>query len=128
MSACDCFVSLHRAEGYGLAPAEAMALGKPVIATRYSGNMDFMTPSNSLLVDYALTRVGADVEIYPAAGEWADPSVEHAAELMRWVVEHPEQGRAIGQRAARDIREQLSPQACGRAMRARLERLSRWER
>ena len=128
MSACDSFVSLHRAEGYGLALAEAMALGKPVIATRYSGNMDFMTAANSLLVDYTLTRVGADVEIYPSSGEWAEPSIEHAAELMRWVVERPDEAAALGRRAARDIAEQLSPEACGRAMRARLELLSRWER
>ena len=52
----DCYVSLHRAEGFGLTLAEAMALGKPVIATGFSGNTDFMTPANSYLVDWKLTQ------------------------------------------------------------------------
>jgi glycosyltransferase involved in cell wall biosynthesis len=125
IAGCDCYVSLHRAEGYGLTLAEAMAIGKPVIATGYSGNLDFMTPFNSLLVDFAITRVGGEVEIYPADGEWAEPSIEHAAELMRLVVERPEHARRLGERARRDIAEQLSPQVCGSAMRERLERLAR---
>ena len=62
---------------------EAMALGKPVIATAYSGNVDFMTPVNSWLVDYEETLVGPEGENYPAHGTWAEPDVDHAAELMR---------------------------------------------
>src|SRR5436305_7216483 len=54
LAACDCYVSLHRSEGLGLTLAEAMLLGKPVIATNYSGNLDFMTPATSRLVDYRL--------------------------------------------------------------------------
>jgi glycosyltransferase involved in cell wall biosynthesis len=54
---CDCYVSLHRSEGFGLGIAEAMLLGKPVIATGYSGNMDFMRPDNSCLIDYSLVDV-----------------------------------------------------------------------
>ena len=54
IATADCFVSLHRAEGLGLGPAEAMALGKPVIATGYSGNLDYMTRENAYLVDYTL--------------------------------------------------------------------------
>ena len=56
IAGCDCYVSLHRSEGFGLTMAEAMAVGKPVIATAYSGNVDFMNRDNSLLVDYELTR------------------------------------------------------------------------
>ena len=52
MAACDCYVSLHRSEGFGLTMAEAMAIGKPVIGTGYSGNVDFMNPENSYLVEY----------------------------------------------------------------------------
>src|SRR6476469_7508588 len=51
----DCFVSLHRSEGFGLGLAEAMLMAKPAIATGYSGNLDFMNRDNSLLVDYELT-------------------------------------------------------------------------
>jgi hypothetical protein len=54
---CDAYVSLHRSEGLGLGMAECMAQGKPVIATAYSGNLEFMTESNSCLVDYALVPV-----------------------------------------------------------------------
>ncbi|HSZ36690.1 MAG TPA: glycosyltransferase family 4 protein, partial [Acidimicrobiales bacterium] len=59
-NACDVYVSLHRSEGFGLGMAEAMALGKPVIATWYSGNCDFMTPVNSCPVGYRLRAVTAE--------------------------------------------------------------------
>jgi glycosyltransferase involved in cell wall biosynthesis len=124
MAACDCYISLHRSEGFGLTLAEAMAIGKPVIGTGYSGNLDFMRPENSYLVEYELGRVGPDCEIYPADGEWAQPSVEHAVELMRRVYEHPEEAAAIGARAREDIAQELSPQATGAAMRSRLEELA----
>jgi glycosyltransferase involved in cell wall biosynthesis len=124
MAGCDCYVSLHRSEGFGLTMAEAMAIGKPVIATAYSGNVDFMNPQNSLLVDYELTRVGAGVEIYPAEAEWADPDLDQAAALMRQVYEDPERARALGARAREDIVRTLSPQTTGAAMRARLEELA----
>jgi glycosyltransferase involved in cell wall biosynthesis len=123
MAACDCYVSLHRSEGFGLTLAEAMAIGKPVIGTGYSGNLDFMNAENSYLVEYGLGRVGPDCEIYPAEGEWAEPSVEHAAELMRRVYERPEEAAAIGARAREDIARELSAQATGAAMRRRLEEL-----
>jgi glycosyltransferase involved in cell wall biosynthesis len=124
MAACDCYASLHRAEGFGLTMAEAMAIGKPVIATGYSGNVDFMNASNSLLVDYAIGRVGPECEIYPPEGEWADPSAEHGAELMRRVVESPRESQALAARARADIARQLSLAATGAAMRRRLEQLS----
>ncbi len=123
MAACDAYVSLHRSEGFGLTMAEAMAIGKPVIGTGYSGNLDFMNADNSYLVEYELGRVGPDCEIYPPEGTWAKPSVEHAAELMRRVVERPEEAAAIGARAREDIARELSPRATGEAMRRRLEEL-----
>jgi glycosyltransferase involved in cell wall biosynthesis len=123
MAACDCYVSLHRSEGFGLTLAEAMAIGKPTIGTGYSGNVDFMTAENSYLVEYELTRVGPDCEIYPAEGEWAQPSVEHAAALLRRVCEHPEEAARRGAQASVDIARQLSPQATGAAMRKRLVEL-----
>ncbi|WP_217616751.1 glycosyltransferase [Cellulomonas sp. GbtcB1] len=86
MAACDCYVSLHRSGGLGLTMAEAMAWGKPVIATRYSGNLQFMTDANSYLVDWKPTPVPADAAPYPAGSTWADPDLAHAARLMREVV------------------------------------------
>ena len=86
---CDCYVSLHRSEGFGRGPAEAMLLGKPVIATAYSGNMDFMTAENSLLVDYRLMPVRPGE--YPGweGQEWADPDIEQAARHMQAVRSEP---------------------------------------
>jgi glycosyltransferase involved in cell wall biosynthesis len=124
MAACDCYVSLHRAEGFGLTLAEAMAIGKPAIATGYSGNVDFMNEANSYLVDYTIGRVGPECEIYPPEGEWADPSVEHAAELMRRVYSDREDAARRGARAAQDIARTLSPEATGAAMRERLQQLA----
>jgi hypothetical protein len=125
MAACDCYVSLHRAEGFGLTMAEAMAIGKPVIATGYSGNVDFMDAENSYLVDHTIGRVGPECEIYPPDGEWAEPSIEHAAELIRRVYEDREAAARVGARAAQDIASRLSPETTGGAMRRRLEELSR---
>lgn len=124
MMACDCYVSLHRSEGFGLTLAEAMAIGKPVIGTRYSGNIDFMTDENSFLVDYEITRVGPDCEIYPADGEWADPDLEQAADMMRRVYDEPDEAARRASRARQDIARTLSPEATGAAMRRRLEELS----
>lgn len=83
-----------------------------------------MTPTNSYLVDYALTRVGPNAEMYPADGTWAEPDVDHAAALMRQVWERPDEARAIGKRARGDVTERLSPKAVGAVARARLERLA----
>jgi glycosyltransferase involved in cell wall biosynthesis len=119
----DCYVSLHRSEGFGLPLAECMALGTPVIATGYSGNTDFMTPQNSYLVDWTPTRVGPDCDIYPAHGNWAEPDRDHAAELMRRVWERPEEAAAKAQRARADIARLYAPEVAGAIARARLERL-----
>jgi glycosyltransferase involved in cell wall biosynthesis len=119
----DCFVSLHRSEGFGLGLAEAMLLGKPVIATGYSGNLDFMTPDNSLLVNYETIEISEDRPIYTRGNFWAEPSVPHAAALMRKVYEDPEEAHARARRAQPQIQEQLSLEAAGRRMRARLEKI-----
>ncbi len=122
--ACDAFVSLHRSEGFGLGLAEAMAVGKPAIATAYGGNVDFMTPSNSYLVGWSPTKVGPEGELYPPDGTWAEPDLDHAAELMRHVVAHPDKAAAKGARARDDVARALSVEAVGRLARARLERLA----
>jgi|SRR5215218_448396 len=123
MASCDCYVSLHRAEGFGITLAEAMWLGKPTIATGYSGNLDFMTPENSYLVDSRLTEIGPGNEPYPEDGEWAQPSVAHAAKLMREVFDHPERARAVGELGRRGIVGTRSPEAAGRELARRLVRV-----
>ncbi|MDQ6750091.1 MAG: glycosyltransferase [Actinomycetota bacterium] len=119
----DCYVSLHRSEGFGLTLAESMLLGKPTIATAYSGNLDFMTIGNSYLVDWRATKVGPEVEIYPASGSWAEPDIDHAATLMRHVWERPDEAREKGERARAEITATLSPAAAGGRALARLRRL-----
>ena len=124
LARADCYVSLHRSEGFGLPLAEAMALGTPVIATGYSGNMDFTTPFNSKLVDWTETRVGPDCEIYPPNGRWAEPDPDHAAVQMRHVWEKPEEAAARARRAQADIERLYAPKVAGEIARARLERLA----
>ena len=119
----DCYVSLHRSEGFGLTLAESMVLGKPVIATGFGGNLDFMSPANSHLVDFEPTAVGPDGEHYPADGTWAEPSPEHAAQLMREVWNDRDAARALGARARRDVEAQLDPRSVGAIARRRLEHL-----
>lgn len=120
MDACDAYTSLHRSEGLGLTMAEAMLMGKPVIATNYSGNVDFMDDSNSLLVDYQLVSVGKNIPPYSASDLWAEPSIEHAAQLMRKVYDDPQWARDLGAAAQRSARERLSLEAAGGRIRERL--------
>jgi len=125
LNACDAYVSLHRSEGFGLTMAEAMFFGKPVIATGYSGNLDFMSADNSILIPYEMTPLTQDHAVYRKGSLWANPSVEAAAEAMRRVVEQPALARALGERALGDVTETLSLEAYGRRMRKRLSELTR---
>jgi glycosyltransferase involved in cell wall biosynthesis len=123
MHACDAYVSLHRSEGLGLTMAEAMLMGKPVIATNFSGNVDFMDDSNSLLVPYELVKLGKPIPPYDADLEWAEPSVEHAARLMRRLYDDQAWGRDLGARAKASAEANLSLEAAGRRIKARLEEI-----
>jgi glycosyltransferase involved in cell wall biosynthesis len=103
LAACDCYVSLHRSEGFGLTVAEAMAHGKPVIATGYSGNLEFMNESNGYLVPYLLTQIPEDWWAYSPGADWAEPDVGAAAMLMRAVYDDQEEARSRGARAREDV-------------------------
>jgi glycosyltransferase involved in cell wall biosynthesis len=119
-SLCDCFVSLHRSEGFGLGLAEAMFLGKPVIGTHWSGNLDFMTVTNSCPVGYELVALKEDVGPYEKGQLWADADVEEAAWHMKRLVEDAARCRAIGARGRETIRTWFSPAVVGQMYRARL--------
>jgi len=119
-NAVDGYISLHRAEGFGLGMAECMYLGKPVIATGYSGNMDFMDGENSLLVDYRMTPLHEGNYMNWRGQQWADPDVAHAARLMRQVFDDRELAHRVGANAAASIRRTHSRAVCGFAMVERL--------
>jgi glycosyltransferase involved in cell wall biosynthesis len=125
LNASDCYVSLHRSEGFGLTCAEAMLLGKPVVATAYSGNLDFMTPGNSYLVDYARVTLDEDIDPYPRGAVWADPDLGHAADQMRRVFDRRGEAAEKGRRAKAEVGEVLSLEAAGRRMADRLASIRR---
>lgn len=120
MAACDCFVSLHRAEGFGLPLLEAMALGKPVIATGWSGNLDFMTEGNSLLVQYRLQTLRETLGPYERGQAWANPDLDHAAFCMQRLMQDPDFARRIGAQAWQEAQATFTPAEVGARMRARL--------
>lgn len=125
MARCDAYVSLHRSEGLGLTLAEAMSWGRPVIATAYSGNLQFMTPENSILVPWTPVPVPERCDPYPAGTTWAEPDIGATARAMRRVVDEPRWAAQIGARAAADIRELHSPAAAARTVTARLSEITR---
>jgi 2-polyprenyl-3-methyl-5-hydroxy-6-metoxy-1,4-benzoquinol methylase len=100
-----------------------MFMGKPVIATGYSGNLDYMTAANSYLVDHELHTIGTGADPYPPDARWAEPDLDHAAELMRDVYERRAEWRARASRGAERLRERYSLEAVGRAARAKLSEL-----
>ena len=125
---CDCFISLHRSEGFGRGLAEAMSVGKPVIATAYSGNVDFMSQNNALLVSYELVPVSEGS--YPcASGQvWAEPNTAEAAMYMIRLVDDPGFGRSLGEGAKRDLLTTNGYKAVGRLYRERISEIERMRR
>jgi glycosyltransferase involved in cell wall biosynthesis len=123
-SVVDCYVSLHRAEGLGLGLAESMYLGKPVIGTGYSGNLEFMTAGNSCLVGYHLVPIEKGQYLYDDERfVWAEPDVEQAAQWMRRLVDDREFRDRIAQRGQHDIRSRFTHANAAGLMRARLAEL-----
>lgn len=118
-AACDCYVSLHRSEGLGLTMAEAMRHEKPVIATGYSGNLDFMNDDNSYLCRHTMTPVGTGAAPYSASARWAEPDISHAASLMRRVYECPDEASAKGRAAAQYLAAHFNPERCAAAVEKR---------
>ena len=119
-ASCDTYVSLHRSEGFGIGMAEALLRGKPVIATAYGGNTDFVTEATAYPVGYELREVGPDARPYPADALWAEPDVEAAALAMRRVVEAPEEAASRAAAGGDLLRERHSPRAAGAHMVRRL--------
>jgi glycosyltransferase involved in cell wall biosynthesis len=119
---CDAYISLHRAEGFGLTMAEAMGYGKPTIATGYSGNLDFMNNNNSCLVKFK--KVKMDSSLYHGQQqEWAEPDVADAASHMRRVVDDVRFREKIARAGKRKISEEFSNHAVGQKLLTRLQEI-----
>jgi glycosyltransferase involved in cell wall biosynthesis len=125
INACDCFVSLHRSEGFGRGLGEAMALGKLVMGTGWSGNVDFMTPANALFVDYELAKLKRDEYPHWQGQSWAEPKLEHALDLLRPVLDDPARGRAIAERGQTAVLRSHGNRAVGLRILVRLQRIAR---
>lgn len=125
-SACDCFVSLHRSEGFGLALAECMFLGKPVIATDWSGNTGFMRSGNSCPVRAGLVTLERTHGPYSKGQTWAAPDIDHAAWWMQQLHGDHAQAQRIGEAARATIETELAPAVVGARYRRRLEAIASW--
>ncbi len=110
---CDCFVSLHRSEGFGFGLITAMFLGKPVIGTAYSANVDFMMESNSCLVGYDLCPVPDGAYPFSEGQVWAEAKIDHAVDHMAKLAADRDHARSIGEEASRHVRVNFSFRATG---------------
>lgn len=113
---CDAYVSLHRAEGFGLGLAECMAVGKPVIATAWSGNMEFMNTENSRLVDYTLVPVLEGQYPHAVGAVWAEANTDTAAVHMRELATFRPDATELGERGRRAVLAALAPERAGEAI------------
>jgi glycosyltransferase involved in cell wall biosynthesis len=116
VASADIVLSLHRSEGFGLLPAQAMLAGKAVVATGWSGNLEYMTGDDSALVDYRLIPVEDPQGLY-GHGRWADPDPDQAAEKLAALMADAGARRTLGAKAAARVVELLDPMRLGRRAR-----------
>ena len=124
IAAADCLVSVHRSEGFGFNLADAIALGRPVIATGYGGHLEFMVDLDEWLVPYQMVMVGEGQHPYPADALWADPNLDATAAIMRSVFSDPARARDRAGRAQRQVTERFSLGAAGAAITRHLVEVS----
>lgn len=115
----DLYISLHRSEGFGLTIAEAMAMGRPTVATAYSANVEFMTEESSYLIPYQLVPLEDDIAVYRKGNVWAEADIEAAARVLRHVYDNPEEAERKGHAAAEYMRENHNRETVGRRIAAR---------
>lgn len=120
----DCYVSLHKSEGWGFGMIEAMNLGVPVICTAYSGNMDFCSDETAWLVDYEESPLKQGDYIFVRKGsKWAEPSVEHAAKQLRAAYDNPTERLARAKAAQTFIHKEFSSKAIAKRYGGRLREI-----
>jgi glycosyltransferase involved in cell wall biosynthesis len=123
-AACDCFVSLHRSEGFGLAVAESMLLGKPVISTDWSATAEFVTRDNGCPVRAKLVVLEQNHGPYAKGSTWADPDASHAAEWMQTLFSDRALATQLGAAARQTIQARFAPSVIGARYRRRLESIA----
>jgi glycosyltransferase involved in cell wall biosynthesis len=123
-AACDSFVSLHRSEGFGLAVAECMLLGKPVLSTDWSATAEYLNPSNGCPVRCAPVVLDRHHGPYAMGSTWADPDVDDAAEWMRRLFADRALRARLGAAARQSIEQRFAPAVIGARYRSRLEALA----
>ncbi|MBN8905012.1 MAG: hypothetical protein J0H57_28690, partial [Rhodospirillales bacterium] len=124
INCCDCFVSLHRAEGFGRGTGEAMSLGRLAMATGWSGNLDYMTKSNSLLVDFDLVSLQEGEYPYGNGQHWAEAKISHAVDLLEGVLDDPARRQRLAEQGRRDIRLAHGSRAVGLRILKRISEIS----
>jgi len=124
INSCNSFISLHKSEGFGLVLAESMAMGKAVIATNWSGNIDFMNKDNAVCIDYTLKKLGKDYGPYKAYQHWAEADIEHTVESMKKLTEDNDFAKEIGIKAKKYVAEKLSPTYIGNIMIKRIYQIN----
>jgi glycosyltransferase involved in cell wall biosynthesis len=119
LTACaDIVLSLHRSEGFGLVPAEAMLLGRAVVATGWSGNMDFMDADSAALVGYRLVPARDPRGVFEAPGaEWAEPDIAEAAARLENLADDPAERAALAERGRRMAQSRLGDEPLRQALR-----------
>jgi GT2 family glycosyltransferase len=123
MATADCYVSLHRSEGFGLGMAEAMALGKPVIGTGYSGNTDFLNEETGYPIPYVLRAVAADEYVHTEGQVWAEPDEAACAIAMRRVFGNRTEAAAKATAGQRLVAERYGSVNVGRVVETRLNQV-----
>ena len=126
IAASDCFVSLHRSEGFGLGVAEAMFLEKPVISTNWSATAEFVNSGNGCPVDYRLIQLERTIGPYGKGQTWADPDIEQAADWMRKVAADRLFCRETGYNARQTILKLFSPKVIGGLYEQRIRAITLW--
>jgi glycosyltransferase involved in cell wall biosynthesis len=122
MRSLDVYVSLHRAEGFGLTCAEAMAAGLPVIASNYSGNLEFMNEESALLINTGVICTDRPYGAYPAGTRWGDPDIAHTETAMRALLE-PSRRLEVGMAGRAAVRTLLNAQTVGATARTLISNL-----
>jgi glycosyltransferase involved in cell wall biosynthesis len=111
-AACDVYISLHRTEGFGLNLAEVMMAGRPLIATKWSGNLDFMNSKCVALVNADLVPLDDPDKVYSQkAGRWAEPRMDEAIRWLRTLAQNPDQRRHFADAAKATAMMELSGNA-----------------